>query len=78
MEFCRRSGDWKVGKKKDRTNVSWNGRIQSIMAKQIEEGFDSFGEELRTMEKDAIIDVSELFRKLDVKLEGEIFTISFP
>lgn len=39
------------------------------MAKSVGEGFDSFDDGLLTIMKDAVTDVTELFRKLEGKLE---------
>lgn len=70
--FCRKSGRWKAGGRKDSKWISWNGSIQGIMADDIQEAFQSFDEGLLTIVKDATTDVTELFRKLEIKLEGKI------
>ena len=69
--FCRRSGKWKPAKGEKK--ISWNGLIVNITADKVAEGFNQFEDDFLPIKIQTTTDVTDLFRKLETKLEGTCF-----
>lgn len=68
--FCRRSGHWRA--KKGEEWITWNEKIQNIMADKLADGFDAFDDEILSVETNIATDVAELFKKLETDLDGKL------
>jgi hypothetical protein len=66
--FVRRYGLWKT---KDEGEYSWNDRIQNVMGEKLSGGFDSFEDDLISIEANNAANVKELFHKLEKALSGK-------
>jgi hypothetical protein len=66
--LVRRDGLWKT---KDEGEYSWNDRIQNVLSEKLSDGFDSFENDLISIEANNAANVKELFHKLEKALSGK-------